>query len=395
MRGFSTGLLGLLAAVIAPTAASAIEIKTAPENYVYVAEANTRRGFVDVMVQTIIIHNDAATPITLTGMQLDILGAQGRIATKTEPVDDIVETTQNFAAMAAGGMGVFLNAQILNDAGPMALLGDGAAIAAGASLGPDQYALATSQYFAMDFHPEAVLITVNYLDDAAIPHTKRHRLSVKKRSTAITYHAPLKGTWRASGLPSLDSHHRFIPSNEFAIDLFQTGRDGALDQGVKRDATDDFGYNAPVLAMADAEVAFIIDGQIQNADSLSKRDDETIAEARQRITQYQMQRFAEDFRAAAAGNLVILKHEQEGVIEYSSYGHLKEDSITVQVGERVRQGDVIGAVGNTGDSTLTHLHVQLNKGADPFFSRSLPLHFDNAEPRYMGDEPGRYLTFTE
>lgn len=395
MRGFSTGLMGLLATLTISTTASALDIKTAPENYVYAAEANARRGFVDLMVQTIIIHNDAATPVTLTGMQLDVFGPRGRITSKTEPIDDIVATSQNFAGMVAGGMGVFLNAQVLNDAGPEAILGDGAEFAQNATLAPNQYALATSQYLAVDFQPEAVLITVNYLDDAGTPRTKRHRLSVKERSTAITYRAPLNGTWRASGLPSLDSHHRFIPSNEFAIDLFQTGADGALDQGVKRDATDDYGYNAPVLAMADGEVAFVIDGQVQNADALSKRDDETIAEARQRITQYQMQRFAEDFRAAATGNLVILKHEQDGVVEYSSYGHLKEESITVNVGDRVSQGDVIGAVGNTGDSTLTHLHVQLNKGGDPFFSRSLPLHFDNAEPRYMGDEPGRYLTFTE
>ena len=83
MRGFSTALLGLLAAVTSTTTASALEIKTAPETDIYVAEANARRGFFDLMVQTIIIHNDATTPITLTGMQLNILGPQGRITTKT------------------------------------------------------------------------------------------------------------------------------------------------------------------------------------------------------------------------------------------------------------------------------------------------------------------------
>ena len=395
MRGLMLAAAGLLAAVAAPTTTMALEIKTAPEDYIYAAEANSRRGYFDLMAQTIIIYNDAATPVTLTGMQLDVLGERGRIVSKTEPVEDIVATTGEFAGMAAGGFGVFLTAQVLNEAGPTGILGDDAEISPSATLAPGAYALSTGQYIATDFRPEAMLITVSYLDGGGNAHTAHRRLDVKQRSTAITYRAPLRGQWRASGLASLNSHHRFIPSNEFALDLFKTGPDGALDQGKKRDASDDFGFAEPVHAMADGEVSFIIDGQVQDADALSKHDDESVSEARQRITQYQMQRFAEDFRAAATGNLVILRHSKDGVVEYSSYGHLKEDSINVKLGDRVRQGDVIGAVGNTGDSTLTHLHVQLNTGSDPFFSRSLPLEFENAEPRYMGDEPGLYLTFTE
>ncbi len=92
MRGFSTALLGLFAAVTAVSTASAIEIKTAPEDFVFAAEANKGRGFFDLMVQTIIIHNDAATAISVTGMQLDVLGARGRVTSKTEPIDDIVGT---------------------------------------------------------------------------------------------------------------------------------------------------------------------------------------------------------------------------------------------------------------------------------------------------------------
>ncbi|MEM9617497.1 MAG: M23 family metallopeptidase [Pseudomonadota bacterium] len=395
MRGLMGVAAGLMAAATAPGAAIALEIKTAPADQLYAAEANARRGYFDLMMQTIIIHNDAASPVTLTGLQLDAFGADGRIASKTEPIDDIVATTEEYAGMAAGGMGVFLAAQVLNEGGPKAILGDGAEIGPGPELAPGAYALSTGQYLATDFRPDALQITVSYLDEDGRPQTTRRQLEVIQRNTVITYRAPLRGAWRVSGLPILHSHHRFIPSNEFALDLFKTGPNGELDQDAKRDATDDYGYGEPVLAMADGEVAFIINGQVQDADALSRRDDETVAEARQRITQYQMQRFAEDFRAAATGNLVILRHRQGDVVEYSSYGHLKEDSITVGIGDRVRQGDVIGAVGNTGDSTLTHLHVQLNTTSDPFFSPSLPLEFENAEPRYVGDEPGLFMTFSE
>lgn len=395
MRGLMGIAAGLMAAVTAPGAAMALEIKTAPADQLYATEANARRGYFDLMAQTIIIHNDAASPVTITGLQLDTLGAQGRILSKTEPVEDIVATTEEYAGMVAGGLGVFLAAQVLNEGGPKAILGDDAQISASAELAPGAYVLSAGQYLATDFRPEALQITVSYLDQNGRPQTARRQLEVKQRDAAIAYRAPLRGKWRVSGLPILHSHHRFIPSNEFALDLFKTGLNGELDQGAKRDATDDYGYAEPVMAMADGEVAFIIDGQIQDADALSRREGESIGDARQRITQYQMQRFADDFRAAATGNLVILRHRQGDVIEYSSYGHLKEDSITVRVGDRVRQGDVIGAVGNTGDSTLTHLHVQLNTTSDPFFSPSLPLEFENAEPRYVGDEPGLFMTFIE
>ncbi len=49
-------------------------------------------------------------------------------------------------------------------------------------------------------------------------------------------------------------------------------------------------------------------------------------------------------------------------------GYLHMDAITVKVGEKVRKGDPIGTVGNTGLSTACHLHLSLYKdgrGSDP------------------------------
>ena len=54
------------------------------------------------------------------------------------------------------------------------------------------------------------------------------------------------------------------------------------------------------------------------------------------------------------GNYVVIRHDE---IYSTSYSHLK--SILVQVGEKLKQGQVIGYVGNTGISTGPHLHYEV------------------------------------
>ena len=42
--------------------------------------------------------------------------------------------------------------------------------------------------------------------------------------------------------------------------------------------------------------------------------------------------------------------------------HIQTGTATVQVGDTVRRGQVLGRVGNVGFSTGAHVHVQVNKG---------------------------------
>jgi len=56
------------------------------------------------------------------------------------------------------------------------------------------------------------------------------------------------------------------------------------------------------------------------------------------------------------GNYVKLDH---GGGFTTTYGHLRYPSATVRLGERVRQGQVLGFMGNTGHSTGIHLHFEV------------------------------------
>jgi murein DD-endopeptidase MepM/ murein hydrolase activator NlpD len=64
-------------------------------------------------------------------------------------------------------------------------------------------------------------------------------------------------------------------------------------------------------------------------------------------------------RLPLGGNTVILDHGalDHGAGVFTAYLHLA--SVTVQVGQHVRAGQVVGTVGSTGLSTAPHLHWEL------------------------------------
>lgn len=72
-----------------------------------------------------------------------------------------------------------------------------------------------------------------------------------------------------------------------------------------------------------------------------------------------------DGKTPSEGNAVIIDHGN-GIKTY--YFHLKRGSVTVKKGDAVSGGDIIGYMGNTGNSTGAHLHFGIkinNSWVDP------------------------------
>lgn len=61
------------------------------------------------------------------------------------------------------------------------------------------------------------------------------------------------------------------------------------------------------------------------------------------------------------GNYVKIKHSN-GM--YTLYAHMKYNSVTVKVGDKVSKGQVIGYMGSTGHSTGAHLHWEVRNDKD-------------------------------
>jgi Peptidase family M23 len=77
--------------------------------------------------------------------------------------------------------------------------------------------------------------------------------------------------------------------------------------------------------------------------------------------------------AAADGNHVILKLGK-GV--FAAYAHLVRGSVRVHRGERVREGQVIGRLGNSGNTSGPHLHFQLMTRPSVLDADGLPFVLD-------------------
>jgi murein DD-endopeptidase MepM/ murein hydrolase activator NlpD len=62
-----------------------------------------------------------------------------------------------------------------------------------------------------------------------------------------------------------------------------------------------------------------------------------------------------------AGNHVTIDNGHE-LIELD---HLRQSTVVVGTGDRVRSGDRIGEVGNSGNSAEPHLHIQASRNGQP------------------------------
>ena len=169
---------------------------------------------------------------------------------------------------------------------------------------------------------------------------------------------PLRGGgWLAGNGPSNTSEHRralltvdghAYLAQRFAIDWIQFGKNGELGTGKGTENRDYASYGAEVLAVASGRVIALKDGIIEN-----KPESLAVPITYETI----------------AGNFVSL---DLGKGRYAHYAHLQPGSIRVKVGDRVKPGQVLGLLGNSGNSDAPHLHFQITDGPSFLASEGMP-----------------------
>jgi murein DD-endopeptidase MepM/ murein hydrolase activator NlpD len=181
--------------------------------------------------------------------------------------------------------------------------------------------------------------------------------------SVISLGPPLVGSgWLAlHGLSNESSHRRTLLAidgrgriaQRFAIDWTRIAPDGQVFHGDPSKNENWSPYGAHVLAVADGEVVGLQDGIPEN--------DPTSATRAVPIT-----------LTTVGGNYVIL---DLGRGRYAFYAHLQPGSLCVGVGDRVRRGQLLAKLGNSGQSDAPHLHLQIVDAPSPLAAEGLPMVF--------------------
>jgi hypothetical protein len=189
---------------------------------------------------------------------------------------------------------------------------------------------------------------------------------------------PLRGEWTAITTPAhrIPSHGTNMFGERYAFDFIRISRKPMRYLSSKNvlrhtfghvSVKDCFGWGQPVYSPCDGKVVSAGDGwpDIMELNSLRDGFNLLFRQPKPRM---------DDFRPVA-GNFVIVHSDRFTAL----LAHLRNGSVKVSVGQHVKTGDLLGEVGNSGNTTGPHLHFQLMRGDNPFTATGLPCRFRTYE----------------
>lgn len=141
-------------------------------------------------------------------------------------------------------------------------------------------------------------------------------------------------------------------AERFAIDYVKLGDDNLPFSGDRQVPENHHAYGAEVLAVADGVIIEVHDGIPDLVGPPQPSDP-----------------------IDPPGNRIIL---DIGQTRYAAYAHLKPGSLRVKIGQRVKRGDVIALVGNSGLTSAPHLHFQV-QDAPRLETEGLPYRYESFE----------------
>jgi murein DD-endopeptidase len=169
------------------------------------------------------------------------------------------------------------------------------------------------------------------------------------------------GIWLAGDGPANDSGHRrsifaidghLYSPERFAIDWDKVGPNGDSHRDGKTRNENYWGYGEPVLAVADGEITAVLDGIPDNPPGVLPP-----------VTIDNI-----------GGNYVIL---QIGANRYVTYAHLQNGSVRVRLHDHAKRGDVLALLGNSGNTTGPHLHLQVTDHSSVLQAQGVPFLFES------------------
>ncbi len=149
---------------------------------------------------------------------------------------------------------------------------------------------------------------------------------------------PFNGEWTVfwGGDTKELNYHVESEAQKNAFDIVISDKNGKTFKTDGKTNEDYFAFGKELIAPCDAEVVLVVDGVKDNIPG-------------------------ELNPIYIPGNTVILKTANN---EYLFFAHFKQNSIVVKQGQKVKQGELLGLCGNSGNSSEAHLHFHIQNVED-------------------------------
>jgi murein DD-endopeptidase MepM/ murein hydrolase activator NlpD len=206
---------------------------------------------------------------------------------------------------------------------------------------------------------------------------RRARRERRLRPATATLGFPLRGEWSALRTPAdrVPSHGTDYFGQRFAFDFARLlgPRGKPYPASIWRHmlgwvrAAECHAWSEPVLAPFDGEIVEAGEGW-RDYERLNLLVDLG------RMFLFPPRPAAADYRPLA-GNFILL----EGDPGVALLAHLRCGTLRVRKGQTITEGEPLGLVGNSGNTTMPHLHFQLMDGRNPFEAQGLPCCFRRYE----------------
>jgi hypothetical protein len=317
----------LIPLLLAPAAfAQDLEIAVRPDS-VYVESIAANIVPMERVFFHIVIHNVAKNPVQVEWLRLDVVNSTGILFSGqysgpalTALFDSAIER-KRIEPTTKGTL----------------------------SVGPDERKAISDVFldFPKGFIGESMIVEVAYKSGNK---GGTQKISAPlKHVDGLSARLPFDGVWYVAAEHGyLDPHKRFL-AEAYAYDFLQIGANGKSYQRDGNQNTDYYSFGKKVLAAKNGTVVYVRTDITDNTPGDPNLN-------------------------TPGGNVVVIDH---GNNQFGYYAHLRARTVSVKVGAKVKAGDPIGEVGNSGDSSEPHLHFHVMNAADAEQADGIPVVFEN------------------
>ena len=175
-----------------------------------------------------------------------------------------------------------------------------------------------------------------------------HPKSVRNLTKLIL---PFKDEWTViwGGDTRELNHHFDFAAQKNAFDILITDIKGNSHKTDGKSNEDYYAFGKEIIAPCDGEIVMAVDGIKDNLPGAMNP-------------------------VYVPGNSVIIRTQNE---EYLFFAHLKQHSLVVKQGQKIKRGQLLGLCGNSGNSSEPHIHFHIQDSEDINTATGIKCYFEN------------------